>query len=345
MGQKITIGRNDYLTWGKLVKTWATGRNYVDYNPTEEDPVPTKQNGVRNIPGRNRSSSFSEQCRYGRCRPVLRWKQFTPVPREDQRRPDRAADRFRRLRSPGASQDNLLEPEARFLAARPINSRSTTRTIRRDPVPAEMATKVSKNDNSCAARRRIHAQYLRLKRAAFTTRRTRYSRPERRPRRDLRPGAPSLPGPRSERRATASAPCRRASAAAVAMPVGGDPLQRVLEFRLCFIEAADMGLGRAAPYCKGRRHPEFFAGCVDAPRIVGAEKLDRAGICDLRRLGHRRHPERCGGQRALIRAAIRTNLARCYQGPGIVLVEIDREPGMQGRFVHADRAVGRSTPG
>ena len=40
MGQKITIGPNDYLTWGKLVKTWATGRNYVDHNSTEVDPVP-----------------------------------------------------------------------------------------------------------------------------------------------------------------------------------------------------------------------------------------------------------------------------------------------------------------
>ena len=38
---KITIGQNDYLAWGKLVKTWATGRNYVDHESTETNPVPT----------------------------------------------------------------------------------------------------------------------------------------------------------------------------------------------------------------------------------------------------------------------------------------------------------------
>ena len=55
--QKVTIGQNDFPTWGKLVKTWATGRNYVDHEMTEEDPVPygrdaeiSKAEIVRRIP-------------------------------------------------------------------------------------------------------------------------------------------------------------------------------------------------------------------------------------------------------------------------------------------------------
>lgn len=37
---KINVRDNE--AWGKLVKTWATGKNYVDHVATERHPVPTK---------------------------------------------------------------------------------------------------------------------------------------------------------------------------------------------------------------------------------------------------------------------------------------------------------------
>ena len=60
--QKITIGQNDYLTWGKLVKTWATGRNYVDHEMTEDKSC-THDGRIRKYPKPRSFEEFWDQCR------------------------------------------------------------------------------------------------------------------------------------------------------------------------------------------------------------------------------------------------------------------------------------------
>jgi hypothetical protein len=60
--QKVTIGPNDFPTWGKLVKTWATGRNYVDHVMTEEDPVPTTDEVPPKYPKPKSFEEFWDQC-------------------------------------------------------------------------------------------------------------------------------------------------------------------------------------------------------------------------------------------------------------------------------------------
>ena len=52
---KINVRDNE--AWGKLVKTWATGRNYVDHHVTEEHPVPTS---VESTPTYPKPTSFAE---------------------------------------------------------------------------------------------------------------------------------------------------------------------------------------------------------------------------------------------------------------------------------------------
>jgi hypothetical protein len=60
--QKITIGPGDFPAWGKLVKTWATGRNYVDHVMTETDPVPTTQEMPPKFPKPRSFEEFWDQC-------------------------------------------------------------------------------------------------------------------------------------------------------------------------------------------------------------------------------------------------------------------------------------------
>jgi hypothetical protein len=60
--QKITIGQNDYPAWGKLVKTWATGRNYVDHVMTEAYPVPTTEEMPPKYPKPRSFVEFWDQC-------------------------------------------------------------------------------------------------------------------------------------------------------------------------------------------------------------------------------------------------------------------------------------------
>jgi hypothetical protein len=77
---KITIGPNDFAQWGKLVKTWATGRNYVDHEMKEDKPVPTEDS-----PDFPRPTSFTEfwdQCQRAHISLIFDDGRDTPVPRE-----------------------------------------------------------------------------------------------------------------------------------------------------------------------------------------------------------------------------------------------------------------------
>jgi hypothetical protein len=80
---KVTIGRDDFPAWGKLVKTWATGRNYVDYVPTEENPVPTKQDMPPKYPKPKSFEEFWDQCQMAQVGLVFDDGNNTPVPRDE----------------------------------------------------------------------------------------------------------------------------------------------------------------------------------------------------------------------------------------------------------------------
>jgi hypothetical protein len=79
---KITIRENDYLQWGNLVKSWATGRNYVDYKPTEENPVPTTQEMPPKYPKPKCFAEFWDQCDAAKVVLVFDDGNNTPVPRD-----------------------------------------------------------------------------------------------------------------------------------------------------------------------------------------------------------------------------------------------------------------------
>ena len=80
---KITIGRDDYPQWGKLVKSWATGRNYVDYVPTEENPVPTALDMPPKYPKPKSFEEFWDQCQSAQVGLVFDDGNNTPVPRDE----------------------------------------------------------------------------------------------------------------------------------------------------------------------------------------------------------------------------------------------------------------------
>jgi hypothetical protein len=94
---KITIAPTDFAKWGKLVKTWATGRNYVNHQMTENDPVPTTPS--TDFPKPRSFGEFFKQCNLAGVTLVF-------VLQGD-------SDVFV-LRVP--PQEILLEHEARFLA-------------------------------------------------------------------------------------------------------------------------------------------------------------------------------------------------------------------------------------
>jgi hypothetical protein len=137
--QKITIGRLDYPAWGKLVKTWATGRNYVDHQMTEDNPVPTAQEMPPKYPKPRSFEEFWDQCRTAQVGLVFDDGNDTPVPRDEGiglivLQGD--GDVFV-LRLP--PQEILLEHEARFLNA-------TTYQLPKfyDDIPGKTATKVDR---------------------------------------------------------------------------------------------------------------------------------------------------------------------------------------------------------
>jgi hypothetical protein len=142
---KITIGPNDFPTWGKLVKTWATGKNYVDHNMTETDPVPTTQEMPPRFPKPRSFGEFWDQCRNARIGLIFDDGNNTPVPRDggiglvviqgD-------ADLFV-LRVP--PDETLREHEARFLAAAAYQfPPHYQRIFGVPPQPSEMDTKVER---------------------------------------------------------------------------------------------------------------------------------------------------------------------------------------------------------
>jgi len=115
--QKVTIGQNDYLAWGKLVKTWATGRNYVDHVMTEENPVPTTQEMPPKFPKPRSFGEFWDQCGMAHVGLFFDDANNTPVPRDEGMgliviQGD--GDVFV-LRLP--PQEILLEHEARFMSS------------------------------------------------------------------------------------------------------------------------------------------------------------------------------------------------------------------------------------
>jgi len=60
MTARINVG--NHQAWGKLVKTWATGRNYVDHEATEADPGPTDVEKPTRWPKPTSFKEFVEQC-------------------------------------------------------------------------------------------------------------------------------------------------------------------------------------------------------------------------------------------------------------------------------------------
>ncbi|WP_315838350.1 hypothetical protein [Bradyrhizobium prioriisuperbiae] len=80
--EKITINQNDFPAWGKLVKSWATGMNYVDHEMTEADPVPSTQEIPPKWPRPTSFVEFWEQCRKARVGLIYDDGLNTPVPRD-----------------------------------------------------------------------------------------------------------------------------------------------------------------------------------------------------------------------------------------------------------------------
>jgi hypothetical protein len=143
--QKVTIGPNDFLTWGKLVKTWATGRNYVDHVITEENPVPTAQEVPTDYPKPRSFVEFWDQCRKAGIGLIFDDGNNTQVPRNEGMgltvlQGD--GDVFV-LRVP--PQEILLEHEARFLAAATYQFAPFYQIVfGGPPLPAQVATKVQR---------------------------------------------------------------------------------------------------------------------------------------------------------------------------------------------------------
>jgi len=54
---RARINVHNSEVWGKLVKTWATGKNYVNYTATESHPYPT---GIEVPPRYPKPSSFAD---------------------------------------------------------------------------------------------------------------------------------------------------------------------------------------------------------------------------------------------------------------------------------------------
>jgi len=59
---RYRINVKNHETWGKLVKTWATGKNYVDYKATEHHPIPTGMEIPPKYPKPSSFKDFAAQC-------------------------------------------------------------------------------------------------------------------------------------------------------------------------------------------------------------------------------------------------------------------------------------------
>jgi hypothetical protein len=140
---KITIGPQDFLAWGKLVKTWATGKNYVDHHMTETDPVPTAPD--TKFPKPRSFPEFWDQCFQANVGLFFDDGNNTPVPRDvgvglivlqgD-------SDVFV-LRVP--PQETLLEHEAKFLGSQSYQfPEHYQRIFGGPPLQAQMETKVKR---------------------------------------------------------------------------------------------------------------------------------------------------------------------------------------------------------
>jgi hypothetical protein len=142
---KITIGPNDYPAWGKLVKTWATGKNYVDFAMTEENPVPTTEEMPPQYPKPRSFGEFWDQCVKAHIGLVFDDGNNTPVP------PDAGigliviqgdADVFL-LRLP--PQEILLDHEKRFINAATYEfPRFYADIFGGQPLPGQYDTKVKR---------------------------------------------------------------------------------------------------------------------------------------------------------------------------------------------------------
>ena len=56
------INVKDNEMWGRLVKTWATGKNYVNHKITDTAPFPTKVEKPPKFPKPTSFQDFVEQC-------------------------------------------------------------------------------------------------------------------------------------------------------------------------------------------------------------------------------------------------------------------------------------------
>ncbi len=143
--QKITIGPNDYPAWGKLVKTWATGRNYVDHVMTEENPVPTTEEMPPKYPKPRSFGEFWDQCVQAHVGLIFDDGENTPVPRDDGIgliviQSD--TDVFT-LRVPSSA--TLLEHQGRFLAGTAYQfPRFYAEVFGTQPDPTQSNTKVKR---------------------------------------------------------------------------------------------------------------------------------------------------------------------------------------------------------
>ena len=80
---KIIVAPNDYERWGKLVKTWATGKNYVDYASSPQAPVPTTQEIPPKFPRPTSFAEFVDQCALAQVSIIFDDGKNTPVPRNE----------------------------------------------------------------------------------------------------------------------------------------------------------------------------------------------------------------------------------------------------------------------
>ncbi len=60
---RARINVTNHQNWGRLVKTWATGRNYVDHQPSEDTPNPSLVEGPLKYPKPTSFEDFVGQCK------------------------------------------------------------------------------------------------------------------------------------------------------------------------------------------------------------------------------------------------------------------------------------------
>jgi hypothetical protein len=143
--QRITIGQNEFPAWGKLVKTWATGKNYVDHVMVEENPVPTTVEMPPKFPKPRSFTEFFDQCFAAHVGLIFDDGLDTPVQRDEgigliviQGDTDVFI-----LRVPPL--ETLLEREAKIIAGKAYPLPAFYETIFEvPPVPGEMDTKVKR---------------------------------------------------------------------------------------------------------------------------------------------------------------------------------------------------------